>query len=286
MSSRFRRFLRRTLRPAVSRLEMAEAAVYYRLNPSARSTHVPRFLGIGGQKCGTTWLDKMLRYHPHLGLPPRKEMHFFDGNYWRGLDWYRFHFRGMTGKLRGEITPAYSILPVERIRAVHALNPGMRLVLILRNPVERAWSQSEMALARNRRRAVSDVPETEFLHHLESEAVLSRSRFSVILRNWLEVFPAEQLLIEFFESLAREPKDLLTRILNHIGADPAAMPWNEMPLQQRLNANPGREIPEKYHARLRELLAGEMATLREMLPRQEVLSWKLTADVRGTLTQL
>jgi Sulfotransferase domain len=274
-SSRFRRFLRRTLRPAVSRIEMAGAAVYYRLNPAARSAHVPQFLGIGGQKCGTTWLDKMLRFHPHLGLPPRKEMHFFDGNYWRGLDWYRFHFRGMTGKLRGEITPAYSILPVERIRAVHALNPQMRLVLILRNPVERAWSQSEMALARNRRRAVADVPEAEFLRHLESESVLSRSRFSVILRNWLEVFPAEQLHIEFFESIATEPRELLIRILTHIGADPAPMPWQDMPLHQRLNANPGRDIPEKYHARLRELLSDEMVTLREMLPRPEVVSWKL-----------
>lgn len=274
-SSRFRRFLRRSLRPAVSRLEMAEAAVYYRLNRSARSAHIPQFLGIGGQKCGTTWLDKMLRFHPHLGLPPRKEMHFFDANYWRGLDWYRFHFRKMTGKLRGEITPAYSILPVERIRAVQVLNSQMRLVLILRNPVERAWSQSEMALARNRRRPVADVPEAEFLRHLESESVLSRSRFSVILKNWLEVFPAEQLHVEFFERIAAEPRALLSRILTHIGADPVLMPWDEMPLQERLNANLGRDIPEKYRARLRELLAEELATLRMRLPRPEVLSWEV-----------
>ncbi|MEP7326861.1 MAG: sulfotransferase [Gemmatimonadota bacterium] len=274
MSSRFRRFLRRTLRPAVTRFEMAAAAVFFRLNPLARQAHTPQFLGIGGQKCGTTWLDKMLRFHPQLGLPRRKEVHFFDGNYWRGLDWYRFHFRGLTGKILGEVTPAYSILPVERIREVHALNPAMRLVLILRNPVERAWSQSEMALARNRRRAVADVPEAEFLRHLESESVLSRSRYSAILRNWLAVFPEEQLHIEFFESIAIEPKPLLTRVLTHIGADSALMPWDQVPLKERLNANPGQGIPEKYRARLRELLSGEMVTLREMLPRPEVLSWK------------
>jgi len=274
-SSRLRRLLRRTFRPAVRRFEMAEAAVLFRLNPSARPAHLPQFLGIGGQKCGTTWLDKMLRFHPHLGLPRRKEVHFFDSNYWRGVDWYRFHFRGMTGKLRGEITPAYAILPVDRIREVYAVNPAMRLVLILRHPVERAWSQSEMALARNRRRPVADIPEADFLRHLESEAVLSRSRFSVILRNWLEVFPAEQLHIEFFESIATEPRELLIRILTHIGADPAPMPWQDVPLHQRLNANPGRDIPEKYHARLRELLSDEMATLRELLPRPEVLGWEL-----------
>lgn len=275
MASRFRRFLRRTLRPAVRRIEMAEAAIFFRVTPAARPTHLPQFLGIGGQKCGTTWLDRMLRFHPQLGLPPGKELHFFDGNYWRGLDWYRYQFRGLAGKLRGEITPAYSILPVERIRAVHQANPALRLVLILRHPVERAWSQSEMALARNRRRAVAEVPEAEFLRHLESESVLSRSRFSVILGNWLAVFPAGQLHVELFENVAREPKELLVRVLSHIGADPGRMPWDTMPLHQRLNANPGREIPEQYRARLGELLAGEIAALKELVPRPEVLGWEL-----------
>lgn len=273
--ARFRRFLRRTLRPAVAHFEMAQAAVRFRLKPSARQTHEPHFLVIGGQKCGTTWLARMLRFHPQLGLPRRKELHFFDDNWWRGLDWYRLQFRGLAGRIRGEVTPAYSILPVERIRAVRALNPGMRLVLILRHPVERAWSHAEMGLVRNRRRTIADVPEPLLLRHLESAGVLSRSRYSVILRNWLEVFPVEQLHIEFFESIAGEPRPLLTRILAHIGADPDLMPWDQLPLRQRLNANAGRDIPVRYHARLRELLADELISLREMLPRSEVLNWKL-----------
>lgn len=272
--SRFRRFLRRTFRPAVARFEMAEAAVFFRLRPARRKAHEPQFLGIGGQKCGTTWLDKMLRYHPGLGLPRRKEVHFFDGNLWRGLDWYRFQFRGMAGQIRGEVTPAYSILPVERIRKVYALNPGMRLVLILRHPVERAWSQVEMFLVRNRRRTIDDVPEAEFLRQLESEGVLNRSRYSSILKNWLQVFPVDQLHLEFFEGIASEPKALLTRVLTHLGADPAAMPWDNVPIRERLNANAGRDIPERYHARLRELLSSEFEALRKSLPRPEVLGWK------------
>ena len=274
-SSRFSRFLRRTWRPAAARLEMMEAAIFFRLKPEARHTHQPHFLGIGGQKCGTTWLDSMLRRHPDVGLPRRKEVHFFDGNYWRGDDWYRYQFRGLEKKIRGEFTPAYSILPVSLIREVHALNPAMRLVLVVRHPVERAWSHVEMGMARNRRKEVSEVAEADLLRQIETPGVLDRSRFSVILGNWLQVFPANQLHIEIFEQIEREPKELLTRVLTHIGADPARMPWDRLALGRRLNANAGREIPARCHDRLRELLAGELTALREMLPRPEVRNWTL-----------
>lgn len=129
-------------------------------------------------------------------------------------------------------------------------------------------------MIRNRRRQIEDVPEAEILRQLESDGVLSRSRYSIILRNWLEVFPVEQLRIEFFESIASEPKALLTRVLTHLGADPAVMPWDQVPLREVLNANAGRDIPEKYRARLRELLADEFVALRQVVPRPEVLSWR------------
>lgn len=273
-ASRFRRFLKRTFRPAAGRLQMAEAAIFFGLKPAARSTHLPHFLGIGGQKCGTTWLDYMLRFHPQIGLPRRKEIHFFDGNFWRGLDWYRLHYRGLGGTIRGEVTPSYSILPVERIREVHSVNPAMRLVLIMRHPVERAWSQIEMGLVRNRRRTIAEVPDAEFLRQVENAGVLARSSYSLMLQHWLEVFPADQLHLEFFESIATEPRPLLTRILTHVGADPARTPWERMPLGQKINANAGRDIPEPCRTRLRELLADEITALHQILPRPEVLNWR------------
>ena len=272
-ASRFARFLRRSWRPAAARIEMARAAVFFRRHPEARLTHQPDFLGIGGQKCGTTWLDRMLREHPQVGLPRRKEVHFFDGNRWRGLDWYRFQFRGLEKKIRGEFTPAYSILPLSLIREVAALNPAMRLVLVVRHPVERAWSQVEMGMIRNRRRTVSQVAETDLLRQIETPGVLDRSRFSVILNRWLEVFPPSQLHIEIFENIEREPRALLTRVLTHIGADPGRMPWDRLRLGERLNANAGRAIPPRCHDRLRELLGGELTALGEMLPHPEVQRW-------------
>jgi hypothetical protein len=253
---------------------MWEAKRHFARFPEARNRLVPQFLGIGGQKCGTTWLDSMLGFHPGLGLPARKEVHYFDGNFWRGRDWYLSRFRGMDDVVRGEITPSYSILTVERIRDVHALNPAMRLVLIIRHPVERAWSHVEMSLIRNRRRKLEEVPDNIMFRQLESEQVLSRSRFSRIITNWRSVFPAEQLLIEVFDGIASEPQALLTRVLKHIGVDPGLMPWNTLPMAQRLNANAGRTIPPRYRERLRELLGDEITALHTLVPRPQVLSWR------------
>lgn len=253
---------------------MWEAKRHFERHPDARTRLVPRFLGIGGQKCGTTWLDSMLGFHPGLALPARKEVHYFDGNLWRGRDWYLHQFRGHDDAVPGEITPSYSILPVERIRDVSALNPGMRLVLIIRNPIERAWSHVEMSLIRNRRRRLEDIPDDVIFRQLESEPVLSRSRFSRIITNWRSVFPGEQLLIGVFDDIASDPEALLTRVLEHIGVDPRLMPWGTMPLSRRLNANAGRTIPPRYRDRLRELLGDEIAALHSLVPRPEVLSWK------------
>jgi hypothetical protein len=130
-------------------------------------------------------------------------------------------------------------------------------------------------MVRNRRKEVSEVAEADLLRQIETPGVLDRSRFSVILGNWLQVFPADQLHIEIFEQIEREPKELLTRVLMHLGADPARMPWDRLALGRRLNANAGRVIPARCHDRLRELLAGELTALREMLPRPEVRSWTL-----------
>ena len=129
-------------------------------------------------------------------------------------------------------------------------------------------------MIRNRRRTVAQVAEADLLRQIESPGVLDRSRFSVILRHWLEVFPPSQLHIEVFENIEREPRALLTRVLTHIGADPGRMPWEQLRLNERLNANAGREIPPRCHERLRELLADEIRAIGELLPRPEIRSWK------------
>src|ERR671919_2133494 len=100
---------------------------------------LPTFLVIGAMKSGTTALINSLGKHPDVFALP-SEIHFFDRFHDRGLDWYRERFAKARGQgAVGESTPEYMYLPHARERIVRDL-PGVQLIAILRNPVERAYS--------------------------------------------------------------------------------------------------------------------------------------------------
>jgi len=106
------------------------------------------FLGIGAQKCGTTWLYAMLSKHPDIAFPGGKEIHFWsEDDYQERLAWYQNLFSG-DEQVKGEITPAYAFLDGGRIKEIYRLVPDLRLIYMIRNPVNRAWSNALMALPR------------------------------------------------------------------------------------------------------------------------------------------
>ena len=117
--------------------------LWMRLTVAARLR--PSFLIIGAQKCGTTALLRALRLHPLVLAPVRKEIHYFDHGYDRGPRWYRSHFPARRGAayVTGEASPSYLMHPLAPSRAA-AFDPDMKLVAILRDPVERALSHHAM----------------------------------------------------------------------------------------------------------------------------------------------
>ncbi|KAL3781098.1 hypothetical protein ACHAW5_005005 [Stephanodiscus triporus] len=118
------------------------------------------FLVIGAQKAGTSWLHSQLRRCDRLALPrDRKEVHFWDWHHRRGFDWYvrQFDFpprrrgAGAGGDERrplryGEITPCYVVLPPPTIAEIKRCFPGIKLIFVARNLVDRAWSAMVMEL--------------------------------------------------------------------------------------------------------------------------------------------
>ena len=114
---------------------------------STRSLRLPRFMGIGAHKAGTSWLHVNLQAHPQLFLPRQKELHYFDSYFHsRTLRFYSGQFESADAKIRGEITPAYSILSPKRIRFIRKIMPDVRLIFIMRNPIDRSWSAALMDL--------------------------------------------------------------------------------------------------------------------------------------------
>jgi hypothetical protein len=181
---------------------------------------VPHFIGIGAQKSATTWTFKNLSRHPSIAFPAGKEIHFWDRQCERGVDWYLGLFSsGETGVKQGEITPAYASLEAARIVEIAQACPDVRLFYSLRNPLERAWSSACMALERAEM-TDADASDQWFVDHFRSAGSYElRGDYETCIKRWWSVFPAEQLLVVFHDDILIEPRHVLRRLARHIGTD-------------------------------------------------------------------
>jgi hypothetical protein len=201
---------------------------------------LPDFLILGAQKAGTTALYAYLRRHPRITGPSWKEVSYFDRHYARGEDWYRGNFPNLgrtREKLVGEASPSYLFHPLapERVRG---LLPEVRLVALVRNPIDRALShhQHEVALGREPLSFEEALAAEEqrldgeeerlradpryFSRAWWSHTYKARGRYAEQLERWLAVFPREQLLILPSEELLGEPETAYARVLEFLAAPP------------------------------------------------------------------
>lgn len=202
---------------------------------------LPSFLGIGVQKGGTTSLAGLLRQHPLIHLPPKKELQYFTYHYDKPLSWYidQWH-EADSFRVRGEITPYYIFHPYAHQRIFDTL-PRVKLIILLRDPVERALSQYfhakrlghedlelEDALGSEDERLADSVlrlgtPGYRDIKHQEN-SYLSRSRYESQLPRWMSTFSASNLLILRSEFLFSQPSDAWGMILEFLGVANLAFP--------------------------------------------------------------
>lgn len=176
---------------------------------------VPTFLGIGPPKCATTWLDSVLRKHPDVFLPKdQKEVFFFDKFYDRGERWYTDLFRGADQyAAAGEISTSY-ILKGETLRRIHSFNPDVKIIVILRNPVDRMISNYRMFVENGR----TVLPFEDAI--VDQEIIVEYSRYGNLMAQVLEHFPREQVLVGIYEEIFESPakkREFLLSLLDFIG---------------------------------------------------------------------
>lgn len=221
--------------------KVARNAIWGFGRATARRRPLPDFLVIGAQKAGTTALYAYLRWHPGITGPSWKEVSFFDRHWWRGETWYRGQFPLRTrGRLVGEASPSYLFHPLAAERA-RALVPETRLVAILRDPVERAYSQYqhevalgreplsfEDALAAEEERTRGEVERLVadpryFGHAWWDHTYAARGLYAEQLERWLAVYPREQLLVLTTEELGERTAETYAAVLRFLGAAPHAL---------------------------------------------------------------
>jgi hypothetical protein len=176
---------------------------------------LPDFLIIGAQRCGTTYLHSLLAGHPDVTPALTKEVEFFDSHWHRGVAWYRTHFPALPrlsggGKapVTGEASPSYLFHPLAPERA-RAVVPEARIIVLLRNPVDRAYSHYlhavrlgyetmsfEDALAHERQGpggAIQRLRDEQF-SATRHYSYLARGIYADQLEAWMRAFPAKRLL--------------------------------------------------------------------------------------------
>jgi hypothetical protein len=188
--------------------------------PALERAGLPSFVIIGAMKSGTSSLHHYLSQHPEICMSAEKEPNFFieARNFGKGLDWYRSLFADPT-KVLGEASPAYS--KRHRYRGVperlHGLVPDVKLVYILRDPVERIVSHylHNRILGRERRCLTEAVGARFYQNNY-----VRTSMYGFQLEAFLQKFPMEQILIVTSEDLGDERSETLRRIFRFIGVDP------------------------------------------------------------------
>jgi hypothetical protein len=192
--------------------------------PVARvAVDLPTFIVIGAMKAGTTSLFHYLRGHDQIFMSKIKELDFFvaEGNWSRGLDWYRQQFAGAGDALaRGEASTLYTKYPQydgvpERIARVV---PDVRLIYVVRDPLARMRSHYQHRVKTG---AETAPPEVALV---EDPIYLAYSSYGMQLERYLEHFPREQILVVTSEALRSDRRATVQGVYDFLGVDSSQVP--------------------------------------------------------------
>ena len=177
---------------------------------------LPNFLCVGAQKAGTTTLYEVLKQHPDIYLPEVKEPHFFDEHYTKGVTWYEqtFFKNYQNESAAGEITPAYLYFEEVPQRILETLGPNIKILIIFRNPADRAYSHYLM----NKSNGYEAASFEEVMRASQPTAGLTtaekrmysykyRGFYARQLNQYLRLFHKENMHFILFEDLVSDRKE-------------------------------------------------------------------------------
>lgn len=251
-------------------------------------TRKPSFVIIGAFKCATTSVYQYINRHPNVLPSLEKELDFFDFDFKNGLDWYFSHFPPVDVDAKiitGEATPNY-FYNIEAPERISEQLPGVKLLLILRDPVSRAVSHYNF-LQRNTQHSkpIEEVLEKELesliplsgsalmqemdpsvLRKISQHPYIGHSLYVYYLRHWLKHFDPDQLLVLRHEDLAECPEETLANVFDYLD-----LPAHTLPEYKKYKLGKYSPISSSMEERLRDFFRPHTRALEELLNRQ--FSW-------------
>ncbi|HYC00542.1 MAG TPA: sulfotransferase [Candidatus Limnocylindrales bacterium] len=254
----------------------------------------PDFLIIGPQRTGTTWLHANLREHPEIFLSEPKELYFFSRLKSRDsarfesdeLDWYlsffdeplwhrlyrqwrtyRRHGRLYRPLARGEATASYAAMDDDLIAEIAAISADVKIIMMVRDPVDRAWSHAKKDLVRNRGRRMADVADAEFQQFFADPYQLRCAQYEENLARWQAHFGAANVFVGSFDDVEGRPEELLARVTAFLGVSSDPRYIDPQLVRSAVNPTGQSEVPERYRRYLEQLLAEPIASWKRNFAR-------------------
>ncbi len=229
--------------PLKNRIKRKLVTEYRRISSPLRV--LPSFIIFGAPRCGTTSLYNYLIEHPSIEPALSKEVGFFELNYNKGINWYKLYFPTFFNKYRiekkfrkyfmtGEATSNYIHHPLVPTRIKKEI-PNVKLIALLRNPVDRAFSQFfkqikqrredlsfEDAIKKEQDRIKGEIKKMSknldyYSLNYHNYSYLTAGIYIDRIKNWFEVFPKEQILIIKSENFYEKPDQIYNEILKFLG---------------------------------------------------------------------
>ena len=197
--------------------------------------NLPDFLIIGVQRAGTTWLYTQLKKHPDICMGKhRKEISYFDKYYDRGEQWYKAFFEQCEKeKIIGEVSPNY-IYDTNCAERIYKLVPEVKLIIVLRNPINRAYSQYK-------KKVVDFGNKKSFMENLKNmRKIPERGLYYKQIKRYLKYFSRNNIRFLIFEEMTNNPEENLRKVFGFLGVNPSFLPDG-----YQKNVNPS-EMP-RFH---------------------------------------
>ena len=262
---------------------------YVKVTGDEDLSRFPDFLIIGPQRTGTTWLHAHLRFHPQIFLSEPKELFFFSSLETRDpkrfvsdqLSWYLRFFRDPLWRraakaaiclrrhgeryrpiVRGEATASYAAMAPAVIDDIVALKPDVRAILMVRHPIERAWSHAKKDLVRNRKRRFEDVGVDEFRAFFADPYQRRCAQYAEMAEAWSSRLRPGHLFIGIFDQIATRPEAMLVELMRFLGVR-AERRYIDPDAKNPVNPTAATRIPAEHRQYLQDLFGDDIRKARE-----------------------
>lgn len=267
----------------------------------------PDFICIGAPKAGTTWLFDNLKRHPEIWLPPHKSFQFFSGlayevrrkklkrlGLWKALfgsgikyffwnlnyffsrridvHWYRSMYNIVRGKIAGEISPSYTILTHSQIKNIIDINPDIKIIFLMRNPIERLWSHAMLNLVKNQKFNPQEITDDKYISHFQIDGQQSRTDYIGILEKWENIIPQDNFFVGFFDDISLKPDSLLKEICDFLDVD-FSLEYFKESYKRNIFKGPHEKIPKGVLKFLCDQQRNQITSLHKRFKNEHTQRW-------------